>query len=234
MSDKKPTAPRTWKDMEEPMSLEDYAAQRMQQQAQQPMDLSSLGEFPWETIYAEFEPERLQDRYRGATYRYTPEALAALEANRTKAAPPGARDEITSFLVPGPDGLTLVQPRGVPFVTRDRHGNIESRNTRTPRPPGARFAAHNHPSDTFGFADHGRSTTGYGDSESLSSPDPYPMATIARPKSGDFKGQDVIGVHEMVNGQLIFRVPYGAIIDDEERRLIQQNLNRAQRKFYKD
>jgi hypothetical protein len=60
------------------------------------------------------------------------------------------------------------------------------------------------------------------------------MATVVRPRSGPLKGQDVIGVHEMVNGQLIFRVPYGAIVDDEERKLIQQNLNRAQRNFYRE
>ena len=37
MSDKNPIAPRmSWKDMKEPMSLEDYAAQRMQEQADQP------------------------------------------------------------------------------------------------------------------------------------------------------------------------------------------------------
>jgi hypothetical protein len=234
MSDKSLIAPRTWKEMKEPMSLEDYAAQRMQAQADTPADLSALGEFPMDTFYAQFDPDRLQDRFRGANHRYTPQALAALEANRAKVAPPGARDEIVSFLVPGPDGLALVQPPGKAFVTRDRHGNIRSRNSETPRPPGARFGAHNHPSDTFGFADHTLSADGYGDSMSLSSPDPYPMTTVARPRSGPLKGQDAIGVHEMVNGQLIFRVPYGAITDDDERALIQQNLNRAQRNFYRE
>ena len=235
MSDKNPIAPCTWKDMKEPMSLEDYAAQRIKEQVEAPANLAALGEFPMDTFYAEFDPDQLQDRYRGTTYRYTPEAMATLEANRAKVAPPGARHEIVSFLVPGEDGqLALSQPPGRSFVTRDHRGNILSRNSTTPRPPGARFGAHNHPEDSRGFADHTPSGKGYGDTMSLSSPDPYPMATIARPKTGDWKGQDVIGVHEMVNGQLIFRVPYGAIADDDERRLIQQNLNRAQRKFYRE
>lgn len=37
MSDEKSIAPRSWKDMKEPMSLEDYAAQRMREQADQPV-----------------------------------------------------------------------------------------------------------------------------------------------------------------------------------------------------
>ena len=236
MNDKNPIAPRVlWKDMQEPMPLEEYAAQRMQEQADQPADLSALAELPQDTLYAQFDPDRLQGRFRGANQRYTPEALAAIEANMAKAAPPGARDEIVSFLVPDESGqLTLSQPLGRSFVTRDRHGNITSRNSETPRPPGARFGIHNHPKDSAGFADHAPSADGYGDSMSLSSPDPYPMATVARPRGGDLKGQEVIGVHEMVNGQLIFRVPYGAIIDDDERKLIQQNLNRAQRNFYRE
>src|SRR5689334_22083923 len=67
MSDEKSIAPRSWKDMKEPMPLEDYAAQRMREQAEQPADLSPLGEFPWETVYASFEPAQLHDRFHTTT-----------------------------------------------------------------------------------------------------------------------------------------------------------------------
>lgn len=227
--------PILWKDMEKPMTLEEYTAQRIKAYIETPANLAALAEPPMEIFYAQFDPGRLQDRFRGANHRYTPQAWAAVENNMAKVAPPGARKEIVSFLVPDESGqMTLAQPPSESFVTRDRRGNIVSYKAKTTRPPGARFGIHNHPTDSLGFADHTPSGDGYGDSMSLSSPDPYPMATVARPRSGPLKGQDVIGVHEMVNGQLIFRVPYGAIIDDEERALIQQNLNRAQRNFYRE
>lgn len=77
------------------------------------------------------------------------------------------------------------------------------------------------------------SNGGYGDSHSLSLKYPVPTLTIARPTAGPYKGEDVIGVHKMVNGQLIFEAPYGAIADEKELRLIQQNLDSEQRLFYK-
>lgn len=42
----------------------------------------------------------------------------------------------------------------------------------------------------------------------------------------------MIGVHEMVNGRLQFRAPMGALSDPDRKR-IQDNLDRAQEKFYK-
>jgi hypothetical protein len=58
------------------------------------------------------------------------------------------------------------------------------------------------------------------------------MATVAQPSEGIYKGQNVIGVHEMVNGRLQFRAPMGALSDPDRKR-IQDNLDRAQEKFYK-
>ena len=235
MSDKNSIGARTlWKDMKEPMSLEDYAAQRMQEQAGQPADLSALGEFPWETVYANYEPDRLQDRYHAMTRVAGSGDIEVAKADFGKTAPPDAKDEILSFYVEGPDGqLTLAQPPGTPSVRYDRHLRPIAEIVKAPPPPGTRFGVHNHrPGHTRGFIDENIANGGYGDSSALALSNPIPMLTVARPIEGSFKGQDVIGVHEMVGGRLQFRVPRGAMTD-RERDEIQRNLDRAQRKFYK-
>ena len=205
MSDKNPIAPRvSWKDMQEPMPLEDYAAQRMQEQADQPADLSALGEFPWETIYAAFDPDRLQDdRYKGKNYVYTADINRINESMPKIAVRRGARKESLHFFVRNPDGC---------LELRDTVNGTTSR--------------------TAGFADFLDQETPYGDSGALSRAEPFPMATVAQPMSGPYRGQNMVGVHEMANGCLQFRAPLGAMSDDDRRRL-QHNLDRSQEKFYK-
>lgn len=234
MSDEKTIAPRSWKDMKEPMPLEDYAAQRMREQAEQPADLSPLGEFPWETVYASFEPAQLQDRFHTTTRVASPGDIDAVRADFGKTAPPHARTEILSFYVEGPDGkLGLVQPPGQPSVRYDRYLRPTAETVKAPPPPGTRFGVHNHrPGHTRGFIDENHANSGYGDASALALPQPFPMFTVARPTEGAFKGEDTIGVHEMVNGRLQFRAPLGAMTD-RERDEIQRNLDRAQRNFYK-
>jgi hypothetical protein len=237
MSDKNPIAPRiSWKDMQEPMPLEDYAAQRMQEQADQPADLSALGEFPWETIYAAFDPDRLQDdRYKGKNYVYTADDINRINENMPKiAVGRGARKESLHFFVRNPDGsLELRDPvNGTTSRTTGRHGETLSDKASGGPPPGTALGVHGHIPGTAGFADFVDHKTPYGDSGALSHAEPFPMATVAQPMSGPYRGQNMVGVHEMVNGRLQFRAPLGAMSDDDRRRL-QHNLDRSQEKFYK-
>jgi hypothetical protein len=224
-----------WKTMK-PTSLEDYAAQRMQDLADTPVDIdrAALAEPPWETVYASYQPDRLQDRFRTTTRTISHGDVETARRDFHKTAPPGAEHEILSFYVDEPDGkLRLVQPPGKPSVRYDRRLRATAETVEAPPPPGARFGVHNHrPGHTRGFIDENITNGGYGDSSALALSNPIPMLTVARPTEGPFRGEDVIGVHEMVNGQLIFRVPRGAMTD-QERAEIQRNLDRAQRKFYK-
>lgn len=226
--------PRLWKDMTEPMSLEDYTAQRVKEYIETPANLAALAEPPWEIVYANYQPDRLQDRYRTTTRVIGHGDVEAARRDFHKTAPPDAEHEILSFYVEGPDGqLKLVQPPGTTSVRHDRHLRPVAETVKAPPPPGARFGVHNHrPGHTRGFVDENMANGGYGDSSALAHSNPIPMLTVARPTEGPFRGEDVIGVHEMVNGQLIFRVPRGAMTD-RERAAIQRNLDRAQRKFYK-
>lgn len=58
------------------------------------------------------------------------------------------------------------------------------------------------------------------------------MATVAQPSESIYKGQNVIGVHEMVNGRLQFRTPLGALSDDDRKR-IQANLPGGQIQWWR-
>lgn len=235
MSDEKTIAPRSWKDMKEPMSLEDYAAQRMREQAEQPADLSPLGEFPWETVYAEFDPSREQDeRYRNRSYVYGAPDIARINGHMDEiAVKPGARYETLFFFAPDAGGnLTLQPPANLKtFQTRDRFGRVIADQAQGDVPAGAVLGVHGHIPGQNLFADNLQKSP-YGDTETLSLSRPFPMATVARPREGIYKDQNVIGVHEMVNGRLQFRAPLGALSDDDRKR-IQANLDRSQQKFYK-
>lgn len=237
MSEEKNTAPRiAWRDMKEPMPLEDYAAQRMQDQADTPADLSALGEFPWETVYAAFDPDRLQDeRYKNKSYVYTPDDIDRINENMPKiAVRRGARKESLYFFVRNPDGsLELRDPvESSTSRTMDHSGMTLSDKASGSPPPGTALGVHGHIPGTAGFADFIDRKTPYGDSGTLSRAEPFPMATVAQPMSGPYRGQNMIGIHEMVNGRLQFRTPLGALSDDDRRRL-QRNLDRSQEKFYK-
>lgn len=59
-----------------------------------------------------------------------------------------------------------------------------------------------------------------------------PMATIVRRTQGPDRGKDLFGVHEIFNGRLQFRAPYGTLTD-EERDVIQKNRDEAQSRLYK-
>lgn len=235
MSDKSPIAPRTWKDMKEPMPLEEYATQRMQEQTEQPADLSPLGEFPWETIYAAFDPQRPQDaRYQNKSYVYTPDDINRINENMPKiAVRRGGQDETLFFFVPDADGNLSMRPAAnlKTFQTRDRFGRTTSDRARGDVPAGATLGVHGHIPGKNLFADN-LEVSAYGDTETLSLARPFPMATVAQPREGIYQGQNVVGVHEMVNGRLQFRVPMGALSDDDRKR-IQANLDRSQQKFYK-
>lgn len=226
-----------WKEMTEPVSLEEYSNQIRRHLGDQPVNLSAdLAQPPLEAFYATFDPERLQDRYRGATYRYTHDGVQTVRNNLSHIAPASARREIISYLIPGTDGLlTVTTPPQSSMERNDRHGTPLSDNAKAPPPPhGARMGVHNHVSGrAMGFADDVQSTDGYGDSMSLAASNPVPMATVARPAHGPFKGEDVIGLREMVNGQLNFQAPYGAVMEENERRLIQKNLDLQQQQFYR-
>ena len=223
-----------WKDMKEPMSLEEYAESQVQDNFDQPMDLSALAEPPWETIYANFDPNRpLRDDIRGRTSVYTQPAINALRAGAGEI--PVKSYETGGFLVPRADGGYGMMPpvESRPFERVGRHGITESDHVELTPPPGREFGAHRHIPGRGGFADQINRVTPYGDSGSLAGPNPYPMATIVRRTQGPDRGQDLFGVHEIFNGQLRFRAPYGTLTD-QDRDAIQKNRDEAQSKLYKN
>jgi hypothetical protein len=236
MSDKNPIAPRTWKDMKEPMPLEEYAAQRIAEQVDQPADLSPLGEFPWETVYAAFDPQRPQDaRYQNKSYVYTPGDINRINENMPKiAVRRGAQRESLFFFVRRPDGsLELREPaESSTSRTMDHRGMTLSDKASGGVPQGTALGVHGHIPGASGFADFIDHKTPYGDSQALSFETPFPMATVAQPMRGPYRGQNMVGVHEMVNGRLQFRAPLGSLSDDDRKR-IQDNLDKAQETFYK-
>lgn len=235
MSDQNPIAPRSWKDMKEPMALEDYAARRIKEQVETPANLAALGEFPWEMIYADFDPGREQDeRYKNKNYVYGAPDIARINDHMDKiAVKPGARYETLFFFAPDAGGNPTLQPAAnlKTFQTRDRFGRVIADQAQGDVPVGAVLGVHGHIPGQNLFADNLHKSP-YGDTETLSLARPFPMATVAQPKEGIYKGQNVIGVHEMVNGRLQFRAPMGAL-SDEDRKRIQANLDRSQQKFYK-
>jgi len=119
------------------------------------------------------------------------------------------------------------------FSRLGRHGLTESDQVRMKPPPGAQFGAHRHIPGKNGFADYiTPKPTPYGDSGLLTGTQPMPMATIVRRTQGPDRGKDLFGVHEIFNGRLQFRAPYGTLTD-EERDVIQKNRDEAQSRLYK-
>ncbi len=225
---------QTWKEMTKPMSLEEYADSQVRDNLDQPMDLSALAEPPWETIYATVDPNRsLRDDIQGRTSVYTQPAIDALRASAGEI--PVERYETAGFLVPRSGGGYDMTPpiESKPFSRLGRHGITESDHVRLTPPPGAQFGAHRHIAGKNGFADHiNTGPTPYGDSGLLTGVQPIPMATILRRSQGAGRGEDQFGVHEIFNGRLRFRAPYGTLTD-EERDAIQKNRDEAQSKLYK-
>jgi hypothetical protein len=199
------------------------------------MDLSALAEPPWETIRASVAPNRpLRDDIQGRTSLYSQPAINALRAGAGEI--PVERYETAGFLVPrSGDGYDMTPPTlSKPFSRFGRHGITESDHVEVTLPPGAQFGAHRHIPGKNGFADHiNPDETPYGDSGLLTGAHPIPMATIVRRTQGADRGQDLFGVHEIFNGRLQFRAPYGTLTD-EERDAIQKNRDEAQSKLYKN
>jgi len=238
MKKEKENIPALWKDMTQAVSLDDYADQLTRRMADQPTDLSHLGDdpLPWgwdlETIEAAYDPDRVGERYRQGEYVFNKQRADSVNANVSRfAAKPGDREPYYYFVPDGSGGHRPELPIDLKQQNQRGLRNDPGAYTASGKPPpGAEFGAHGHPDPTF--RDDLRRTKGYGDHMAHALPTPMPMATVVTLQSGPHKGQQIVGYREMVNGRLQFRAPVGAL-SDTDRRAIQANLNAAQTKFYK-
>ncbi|MES2452517.1 MAG: hypothetical protein V4610_18350 [Pseudomonadota bacterium] len=145
----------------------------------------------------------------------TPEMKTAAAVNVGKLKVNASEKEILAFGYLMPDGRIEVR------VARGKPGDLTYRGR--PSGPGkVLFGIHGHPSDdgSDGMVDAPSKNHGYGDTDALFKSS-IPMATVYNGK---------IGWHEMVEGQLIFTAPRG-IVSAQQRRSLQNNLDRSQQLF---
>ena len=144
-----------------------------------------------------------------------------MEAGKSRLEVPTGSKESGGYVTNGSDGKPVLK---VQTDGQKRSGETQSGNTnKINLPIGTILAGHGHidsgPNKSKGMVDDPKSNGGLGDSASLKIG--VPMATISN-------GQ--VGYHEIVDGQLQFSYPEGAM-SDKQTTLMQQNLNGEQRAF---
>ena len=235
---------RYWKDHTKPVSLEAYANKLMQELEDRPIELKPEDfEMPWgwdlETVEAVYDHDRVWDRLREGEHTFNKQRADGVNKNLSHFAVRSGvgveskrRQEPYFYFVPdGAGGYKAEPPTELTHGKRDGFRGNPGAETAGGKPPtGAEFGAHGHLGTTF--LDSLVDTDGYGDHMAQALPNPMPMAVVVTLQHGPNKGQQIVGYREMVNGRLQFRVPVG-VLNDTDRRAIQDNLNAAQTKFYK-
>jgi len=144
---------------------------------------------------------------------------AAADQGKGQVAVPSGHNEKLGFIAPDASGKPTVQP-----ASNATPGSTSTGNTMTATvPAGAMAVIHGHidagPSKSNGMVDDPASNGGYGDSQTLRAG--LPNATVSN-------GQ--VGWHEIVNGQLQYTFPGGAMSPSQQTQM-QNNLNTEQQKF---
>jgi hypothetical protein len=155
----------------------------------------------------------------GQTTVASPDVRAAADAGKSQVAVPSGNNEKVGFVVNNSDGKPVVQQ-----ASDAKPGSTSTGSTvRAKIPAGAIAVIHGHidngPNRSNGFVDDPKSNGGYGDTQPLKAG--LPNATVSN-------GQ--VGWHEIVNGQLQFTYPGGALTPSQNNQ-IQQNLNNEQQLF---
>ena len=160
-----------------------------------------------------------QKHSNGQTATASAETRAAVNSGKSTVVVKSGSNEKLAFAVKGADGKTTVQPASNTKTARTSTGNTASATI----PQGAVAAVHGHidgGSDASdGMVDDPGSNGGYGDTQPLKAG--LPNATVSN-------GQ--VGWHEIVNGQLQFTYPGGAMSSSQQSQM-QQNLNTEQKLF---
>jgi hypothetical protein len=149
----------------------------------------------------------------------SPEVREAADAGKSQVAVPSGDKEKVGFIVKGADGKPEFKS-----ASNVKPGSTDTGTTASAKiPEGAEAVIHGHidsgPKRSNGMVDDPKSNVGLGDTQPLKAG--LPNATVSH-------GQ--IGWHEIVNGQLQFTYPDGALSSIQNAEM-QRNLNNEQQLF---
>jgi RHS repeat-associated protein len=165
-----------------------------------------------------FDPKKSS----GETIAAASDVKSAVEGQKTMVETKSGKSEKVAFVVRGSDGELTVSAS----ADAKSKSTLSAVTATATVPPGAVAVLHGHiesgRSMSEGLVGDNKSSGGYGDAGPLKA---------GLPNAAHFKGD--VGWTEMHSGQLQFSYPDGAMTSKQER-LVQKNLNQAQKKFHKD